>query len=455
MAKAPFKMSVSPPNTLQHNERPRRQDARDLAVQVLLRLDGTLAPVQAVLHRLLACAVCGPADAALCSELCYGVLRMEIRLHWLLARFLKMPEKLPPRMRCVLLVAVYALLFLEGMPAYAVVDWAVASVKREYGGTLARVANGCLRGIDREGTAPLTYAYYNAAGQEALMQQAVYYSLPLWIVRLWHNDYGSDKAALLMAKSSARPVAGLRVNKLRTDWEDVARQLEHAGAQRLAATCFAVTPKIRAQAEDQCSLIALLAEGRLSRQGAASQLVLHTLCPEIWPEPVWDACAGQGTKSCALLELGKNVYMSSDTHLPRLRRIDGECRRLQLPMPLVVQASALHPPLRRKAGTIVLDVPCSGLGVLASRPDIRRHRRTKDVQVLLRRQAAMLEAAHGALPSGGHIAYITCTQNPAENEEQIRAFLGRHPTAELAKEWNSPAENMLLEGMYAALLVKR
>jgi len=440
---------------LQHSERPRRQDVRDLAVQVLLLLDGTRAPVQAVLHRVLACAACSAAEAALCTELCYGALRMEIRLRWLLARFLKMPEKLPLRMRYILLVAVYALLFLEGMPVYAVVDWAAASVKRTYGSTLSRVANGCLRNICREETAPLAYAYYHAAGQEALMQQAVYYSLPLWIVRLWHNGYGPDRTALLMAKSAARPSTGLRVNRLRTEWGDVARLLENAGVQRLAAACFAVTPKIRAQVEEQCFLAALLAEGRLSRQGAASQLALFTLAPEIWPDPVWDACAGQGTKSCALLELGKSVYMSSDTHLPRLRRIDGECRRLQLPMPLVVHASALYPPLRREAGTIVLDVPCSGLGVLASRPDIRRHRKAQDVQVLLRRQAAMLEAAHAVLSSGGHIAYITCTQNPAENEEQIRAFLRRHPAAVLAQEWNSPAENMLLEGMYAALLVKR
>jgi 16S rRNA (cytosine967-C5)-methyltransferase len=391
----------------------------------------------------------------LCAELCYGVLRMEIRLRWLLARFLKSPEKLPPRMRRILLVALYALLFLEGMPDHAVVDWAVAGVKRGHGQTLARVANGCLRALCREGAAPRDYNYYHAAGQDEEARQALYHSLPPWIVRLWHEGYGPDTAALLMAKSSSRPAAGLRVNRLRTGWEEVARQLGHAGAQRLSEVCFAVAPELRAGMEERCRLTAMLAEGRLSRQGAASQLALHALQPETWPDPLWDACAGQGTKSCALLELGKDVRLVSDTHLPRLRRIEGECRRLRLPPPLAVRASALHPPLRFTPGAIVLDVPCSGLGVLAARPDIRRKRKVQHVQSVLQIQSAMLEAAYAELIPGGHIAYLTCTQNPAENEEQVRSFLVRHPGAVLAREWNSPAENMLLEGMYAALLVKR
>ena len=111
--------------------------------------------------------------------------------------------------------------------------------------------------------------------------------------------------------------------------------------------------------------------------------------------------------------------------------------------------------LRFKPGTIVLDVPCSGLGVLAARPDVRRHRKAVQLQELMRVQAAMLDAAYAELAIGGRIAYITCTQNPDENEDQICAFLGRHSGVALEAEWNSPAEDRLLEGMYAALLVKR
>ena len=447
-------MRASSSGRLQHTTEGVRQDARDLAIQVLQGLERARLPVQTVLNRVLARAVCDSADAALCSELSYGVLRMEIRLRWLLARFLRAPDKLPPPMRRILLVAAYALLFLKGMPEHAAVGWAVERVKRVHGQTLAHVANGCLRALCREGVALRDPAYYRGTGRESEAQQALYHSLPLWIVRLWHAGYGPDKAALLMAKSSARPSAGLRLNRLRTGWEDLALQLADAGAQGLAPACFVVEPELRARVEAECSLTELLSEGRLSRQGAASQLALEVLQPDAWPEPLWDACAGQGTKSCALLELGKDVRIVSDTHWSRLRRISGECRRLRLPEPLVVRASALRPPLRRKPGTIVLDVPCSGLGVLASRPDIRRHLQERRVQDLRQVQMDMLEAAHAELASGGHIAYMTCSQNPTENEALIRDFLSRHSSVGLVLEWNSPAENMLLEGMYAALLVK-
>jgi 16S rRNA (cytosine967-C5)-methyltransferase len=431
-----------------------RHDARDLAVRVLHRHEGAELPIQAVLNGMLARSSCNPSDAALCAELCYGSLRMEIRLRWLLGRFLKSPEKLPPRMRCILLVAAYGLLFLESMPSHALVDWAVESVKRSHGQALARVANGSLRALCREGTAPLDFSYYHAAGPDEQARQALYHSLPPWVVRLWHEGYGAEKAAALMAKSSSRPALGLRINSLRPGWEDLAQQLERAGAQRLSTHCCVAAPEQRAHLEEHCSLSALLAEGRLSRQGGASQVALHVLQPAAWPDPIWDACAGQGAKCCALLELGKNVSLASDTHWPRLRRISSECHRLGLTPPLAVLASALDPPLRFTPGAIVLDVPCSGLGALASRPDIRRHRQAGQLPGLMRLQAAMLEAAYAELAAGGHIAYITCTQNPAENEDQIRTFLGRHPSAELAQEWNSPVEDRLLEGMYAALLVK-
>jgi 16S rRNA (cytosine967-C5)-methyltransferase len=345
--------------------------------------------------------------------------------------------------------------FLDKMPEHAVVDWAVANIKRKHGNTLASVANACLRALCREGDALRKYDYYQAAHLDEQARQALYYSLPLWIVKLWHAGYGPDTAALFMARSAARPAAGLRVNRLRPDWANLAQQLATAGAQRVASACFAVAPEQRAQLERRCALADMLAAGRISRQGAASQLALLALRPETWPDPLWDACAGQGGKSCALLELGKDVRMAADTHLPRLRRIRDECARLGLLAPCVVQASVMHPPMAFKPGTIVLDVPCSSLGVLAARPDIRRHRTAEHVQSLIRRQAAMLEAAYAELPVGGHIAYMTCTQNPAENEAQIRALLDRNPAGVLMQEWNAPAESMLLEGMYAALLMKR
>jgi 16S rRNA (cytosine967-C5)-methyltransferase len=447
-------MSKINPSTFHAKERPHRLDARDLAVQVLLQLENTQSTIQSVLNHVLKRTFCKPNDVALCTELCYGALRMEIRLRWLLDRFLPSQAKLPPRMRCILLVAAYALLFLDSIPSYAIVDWAADSVKRSHGHTLARVANGCLRAICREGVAPREYGYYLAAVQDDLMCHALYYSLPLWIAQFWVDGYGHDAAVLLFEKSASRPAAGFRVNRSRPDWMESARLLESAGAQSLAPGCLAIAPDLRAHFDTQCSIAALVADGKLSRQSAASQLALDAMQKDILPEPIWDACAGQGTKSCALLESGNDLRLVSDVNWSRLRRFSTECRRLQLRQPTIALASALQPPLRFKPSTIILDVPCSGLGVLSSRPDLRR-RNPKRIHELIEIQAAMLGSAFAELSSGGQLVYITCTVNPSENENLIRSFLSSHSNCKLAIEWSSPFENSLLEGMYSALLVKR
>jgi 16S rRNA (cytosine967-C5)-methyltransferase len=432
----------------------RRLDPRDLAVEVLLKLETSRAPLQAALHAAISRARLKAADAALGTELCYGVLRRELRVRWLLGRFFKAPHRLPPRMCRILCTAIYALVFLDGVPAYATVDWAVEAVKVGHGTALARVANGGLRALCREGRAPKEYEYYTRHVKDPREADALFHSLPMWILDLWEDAYGARTAALLAAKSSSRPAFGIRINTSLTGHETMRVRLEEIGAVRLGDANFAFAAGMPAHENERRFIARCIAEGKLSRQGPGSQAALEALEPATWPEPIWDACAGQGSKTCALLERGKKLPVASDIHMPRLRRITGECSRLHLRRPHLVCASILHPPMRLTPASILLDVPCSGLGVLASRPDIRRHRRRETMGAFIEQQKRMLDSAYALLPTGGRLAYITCTCNPAENEEQIRGVLTRHPNAQCLREWSSSPEHPLLEGMYAALLVK-
>jgi 16S rRNA (cytosine967-C5)-methyltransferase len=429
-------------------------DSRDLAVETLLRLETSRAPLQAVLHAVLSRARPGARDASLCAELCYGVVRREIRVRWLLRRFFKDPGRLPPRMRCLLCTAIYALIFLDAVPAYATVDWAVETVKKRHGTALARVANGGLRSLCREGGALKEYDYYSRHAKDSREADALFHSLPPWICGLWEKAYGSRTAGLLMVKSSSRPASGIRVNMSRADQTAVVARLTELGAVRLGSANFAFPAGMPAHENERSFIARCIAEGKISRQGPGSQAALEALEPAAWPEPIWDACAGQGSKTCALLERGKKLLAASDVHMPRLRRITGECARLRIDPPHVVCASILRPPLRKKPATILLDVPCSGLGTLASRPDIRRRRTREETEAFIEKQRNMLDAAYALLPTGGNLAYITCTCNPAENENQIESLLARRPGAQCLLEWSSPPDNLLLEGMYAALLRK-
>jgi 16S rRNA (cytosine967-C5)-methyltransferase len=168
----------------------------------------------------------------------------------------------------------------------------------------------------------------------------------------------------------------------------------------------------------------------------------------------WDACAGQGGKALALLERGVQVALCSDTSRGRLSRISPQCSVLALPRPHIVQANAMAPPLARWNGHILLDVPCSGLGVLSSRPDLRRRISAGHLDGCAALQACILRQAAGCLLPGRRLAYITCTLNPAENQRQVACFLAEHADFSLAVEWQTPLEHPWMEGMYGALLAR-
>lgn len=212
---------------------------------------------------------------------------------------------------------------------------------------------------------------------------------------------------------------------------------------------------------------ALVQQGAAVRQSAASYAALEALEPQHWPGPLWDCCAGSGGKTLALLEMGVSVALASDTSATRLERLRAELERREkefsggtgLPCLFVGSASTAdmlplpeQDPQGRNFGTILLDAPCSGLGTLAHRPEIRLRRTEEDVAALVVLQRDLLAAAARRVRPGGCIAYLTCTRNPAENEDQAAAFLASHPNATLLREYATPADSPLREFFYAALL---
>ncbi len=198
---------------------------------------------------------------------------------------------------------------------------------------------------------------------------------------------------------------------------------------------------------------AALAEGRLSRQSAAAQLVLARLGLDGWPEPVVDACAGRGGKTLALAEAGKKVF-AGDMLAAKLSGLAREACRLGLPPIAAFRASATRMPLGRAPGTILLDAPCSGLGVLSRRPDAKWRRRPEDLAGLVRLQRAMLEAAYANLAPGGRLVYVTCTTNPAENEQAVDRLGNRHRDLVLETEVPAAPDAALGEAFYGAVLKK-
>ncbi|MEG2139173.1 MAG: transcription antitermination factor NusB [Bilophila sp.] len=436
--------------------------AREAALRILERT-GIRAPVQSLLDTKLTGGAFSRQDAALTTELVYGYLRSELRLTWVLGRFLKTPEKLPPVMKLILGIAAYEMLYLDRVPYHASVNAAVEAASARFGKGLSGVANGVLRALARllesvpkteaQGSLPAEHPLSQAAYariQDPLERLSLEYSVPRWMLALWIKAYGMDRAVALATAVSALPHPCVRVNTARDEWEALRTILCRDGSP------FGVSGVRFAPGNQPEYLRDYLRQGRLSFHGAGSQLVLEALGASQWQGPVWDACAGRGGKTLMLMERGVAVQLASDTYQPRLRGLRDDAKRLVLTPPPIACASATAPALALDfvPRTIVLDVPCSGLGTLARHPDLRTLRTPEQLPELVALQQRILTAAWERLASGGHLAYITCTMNPEENEGQIAAFLAQTPTATLERQWESTPDAFGSDLMFGALLRK-
>ncbi len=449
--------------------------ARECAFTALIRCAPNK-PVQAALHEALHRANLPPVEAGLATELVYGTLRREISLVWLIKQHLKAPEKLPPLMLQRLACAAYELFCLERIPPHATVDVAVGDIRRKFGPGLGRVANGVLRNLARlaEHQPNLTDLLRSMTeGFSPLRRLEIISGVPLWILRLWasdgeipddknkkNNNYDENEAAArlesLALSCTCTPWPCVRLNRFRSDWKTWGTAFcRNSGTERVSGTATGFAGLLFPSGSLPATAREAFEQGRLSWQGAGSQALLAALLgremtpvasePESWymEASLWDACAGYGGKTLALVELGMKIHAASDISAARLHGLRQEALRLDLPVPPLFRGTAERPPLSpgRPPRAILLDVPCSGLGTLARRPDVRRLRTPEQVKELIALQGQILQACWALLPPGGRLIYMTCTVNPAENERQIATFLAGHRKARLLREWpSSPAQ---------------
>jgi 16S rRNA (cytosine967-C5)-methyltransferase len=452
-------------------------DPRAAALAALYRIIHAGEDSQAALGELLSSEALSvaPSDKRLCTELVYGTLRHYPRLQNFAASFLSRPEKLPVEMRLLLLQTLYEMAFLR-IPDHAGVNWAVSHVRHRFGKGLAAVANGSLRSMQRDIT---TLTAPERPTESSPENFALRWGAPEWLARLWWESYGQDACqALLRASASAAP-SGLRLNRARQGWEEARRALleapddgraQHAPPLAVGSCGQAFFSSLPWQAREMTK------KGLASRQSMAAYEMLERFAPRTWPGPVWDCCAGRGGKSLPLLEQGIAVALASDLSSARLRGLAEEYARLELshpPCPPLLLADAAERELSFAAAprlsaapafdpaalpetfdTILIDAPCSGLGTLARRPEIRLRRTPEDIARLAGLQARILENAWQRLNKGGRLIYLTCTVTPAENEGQIARFVSEHPDAALIQEERTPFDSPLSEFFYGARVDK-
>ncbi len=410
-----------------------------------------------------------PREAALATELSYGFLRLKGRVEYVLSLFLPNAARLHPAVFRAMALAAHEIMHLPSIPARASANWGVEAAKALAGPKLAGVANAVLRKVANLGEEALAPALYRRDGCPEPTFLSRFYACPEWIVGLYLDGLGRDGAEAVLAAQTQAPPLGL--------WLPPAGR-EHGlpGEDPGYATPQHPDARLDALARRPDCLLRLdrslafpagtgleelgitpedLGAGRVERQSLAAGQALTALGAEIFDTqaPVWDCCAGRGNKTRHILTLARGPVLASDVHQGRLKAL----RRGLAAWPglLAFRARADAPaPLGARPGLIVVDAPCSGLGVLSRRPDGKWKRTPGDAQTLCRLQAAILDQTWEALAPGGKLLYLTCTLNRAENEGQVAALLARTPGARLAGQWSTPPDSALKEFFFAAQLEK-
>jgi 16S rRNA (cytosine967-C5)-methyltransferase len=365
-----------------------------------------------------------PRDRALAMRLAYGSVQRKGTLDHLIGMLAERPAgRLDPPLLAALRLGLYELLYLSGSPDYAVVDDAVELAK---GAARAGsgVVNAVLRRALREGPALLLGALSDATPDQA----AIKHSHPQWIARLWWQALGADAARALMASDNEPGEVALRANTLVTDADALADQLP----VRTRIDPGIAEALVLEEAFDVHGS-PLWKEGAFIAQSRAAMLVARALAPEPG-ERVLDLCAAPGGKSthlAALMQCDGEV-VAVERNRRRAGALARTAQRLRAKNVRVEIADATLPrPPAQLFDRVLIDPPCSGLGTLQARADLRWRVGPADVSQMARMQAAILAAGAGALRPGGVLVYSTCTISPTENERLIAAFLDSHPGFDL------------------------
>jgi 16S rRNA (cytosine967-C5)-methyltransferase len=432
---------------------PAQKSCRELAAEILTRVDVDRAYADILLDQTLKYASLAGPDRGLLTEIVYGTLRWRGWIDWILARVLTRPlEKLNPFLRNVLRAGLYQMLCLKRVPEYAVVNEAVELAKRFGGQETAGMMNAVLRRAAREKAAfHLPDAALNPAAYLAAR-----WSHPEWLVRKWLDDFSFAHTEALLQANNEEASLVVRANRLKTGAETLVEQFRAGGFEGTAGRWSPQAVQLNPGA--RVAELPGFREGLFQVQGEASQIVAYLLRPQPG-ERVLDACAAPGGTTTHLAELmeDKGEVIAADLSQRGLEKVKENMHRLGITSVRCFAADVtqrLEGPLSRPYDRILVDAPCSGLGTLRSHPEIKWHRGPEDIERLVRVQRKILHNVLRYLKQGGVLVYATCTLTREENEtliaEVLRSERGLMPE-DAAKYLPEQARGMVSGKYFTAL----
>jgi len=402
---------------------PAPSPARAAAARALERVLADDAFADLALDAELAARRVSSRDAALATELVYGTLRWQRYLDWVLAPHSRRRlDTLNPRVLTLLRMTAYQIVFLTRIPAFAAVSDAVSLARVRARPGVTGFVNAVLRSFNRRGarerdpTAPI----------DPIEALAVRLSFPTWLAARWVDRYGVDEATALMHAMNERPPITVRANTLRLTREALAQRLTQEDGLRVSATRYAPEGLVVEHGGTPASWRAF-ADGACAVQDEASMLIAHLLAARPG-ETIADTCAAPGTKTTHLAQLMDNRgrIVAFDPQPSRLARVAAAAARLGVGI-VETRAGTVEALAGDFVGAcdgVLVDAPCSNLGVLRRNPDVKWRRSANDIAASATRQREILAAAAGMVKPGGRLVYATCSLEPAENEMVTQTFAG-------------------------------
>lgn len=391
------------------------------------------------LDRVLRTATLNSADRGLLTEIVYGCVRRSRSLDALIDQLgKKTATQQPPELRIILHIGLYQLRYQERIPASAAVNTSVELAKANGFKGLTGVVNGMLRQYSRlaeSTTEPLQLP------QEAIKRLGILHSFPDWIIQMWVEQLGIEETEQLCQWFNQTPTIDLRINPLQTSIEEVEAAMTTAGVEVKRLPHLPQALRIIGSA-GAIGQLPGFNQGWWTIQDSSAQLVSYLLDPRAG-DVVIDACAAPGGKTSHIAELmgDEGKIFACDKAASRLKKVKENAQRLQLKSIEICTGDSRHYPQFTNIGdSVLLDAPCSGLGTLHRRPDIRWRSTPANINELATLQGELLEQAATWLKPGGILVYATCTLHPQENEAVIQSFLARHAQWQIDPPLNSPLE---------------
>ncbi|MHB9943292.1 16S rRNA (cytosine(967)-C(5))-methyltransferase [Clostridium sporogenes] len=414
-------------------------NAREVALDVLKAVLYEGAYSNIVLNKKLNKSNLKDNDKALITEIVYGTLKYKETLDIIIQSYLKNPIKtMDKNIANILRITIYQIRYLDKIPSFAAVNEAV-EMSKKISIKYSKLVNGVLRNYIR------TYKnkkFYD--DRNNLEKFNFIYSCPKWLIKMFISQYGIETAEKILKGLNERPNITVRVNNLKIDYDEAFEKLDEYGYNiEEGYICPEAIQIIKGKNIEKNPLFI---EGDITVQDESAMLVAPSM--ELTEESiVLDLCSAPGGKTTHISEIinNKSKVYAYDVHQNKLSLIEENAKRLGIKNieTDVCDAAVFNKELKEIAHRVLMDVPCSGLGIIRKKPEIKWTKNEKEIKNIIDIQRKIMNNGASYLKKGGILLYSTCTLNKEENEENINWFLKKHKNFKIEHLYYGDVDNII------------